>query len=78
MDETKRKVIGCLAELFEMQEEELKDNFELTENIWDSLAIVTTISLVHKYYKIVLDGDKVEKCSKLSDLFDLIKDELTK
>jgi acyl carrier protein len=60
-----------LAEILEVNVKEIQPDFVLGE-LWDSLAIVSTIALVDDCHGVVLEGDDLHKCEKISDILNLI------
>ncbi len=61
-----------LAELFEVDASQLTDNFPLDPAKWDSLAIVTFVSLVHMELHIVLPGHEVAGKKNLGEVWSVL------
>ena len=56
-----------LSEILEVDQELITLDYELG-NMWDSLAIVSTIALVDETHGVFLDGDNLEKCKTVKDI----------
>lgn len=48
--------------------ETLLEDFEL----WDSLAVLTTIAMADAEYDVGLSGDELGECATVRDIFDLV------
>lgn len=57
---------GTLTQNINNQLEEIEE--------WDSLAIMSFVSLLDETYQIEIEADELEKCSSPLDLFKLTKD----
>ena len=74
MDEKFKKLI---AEALELDLNAIGGDLVLDpEGNWDSVALLSTISEIDTQYGIQLDGDKLESCRKISEIFDLIHSHL--
>lgn len=62
-----------MAEIFEINFEEVKPELNLSSHNWDSLAIVSTIALVDDCFNIMLDGNSLGSCKTLVDIEKLIE-----
>ncbi len=62
-----------LSEILEIDLSEVTPEFALTEENWDSLAIVSTIALVDETYDVMLNGISLSKCTSLRDVVALIE-----
>lgn len=66
----KELLLTDLSELLEIDQEKLVDNFDLSKNeLWDSLAIVSTIASIDQHYNASVHGCELESCRYVSDLF---------
>lgn len=61
-----------LAEILEVEQSDIDANFELGEDNWDSLAIVSTIALIDDVYDITVRPEKLADCKSVGDLEQLI------
>jgi acyl carrier protein len=69
----KETFLNELAQLLELDVNLLKKDYPLKENqLWDSLAIVSTIASVDQHYQLAVKGIEIEHCETLDDLFSLI------
>ena len=74
---SKEEFIEDLAAIFEVDIEELHDDFVLDKNNWNSLAIISVIVLIDEQYGITIEGDKLRECMSVDDLLQLILKEKT-
>jgi len=61
-----------MAEVLQVTPEELTPDFELNEVNFDSLALISTISLVDEHFEITLNVDKLMSCKSIQELLNLI------
>jgi acyl carrier protein len=61
-----------LAEIFEVEAEEITPQFDLVAHNWDSLAIVSTIALIDECFDALVDGAVLAKCVTVADVERLI------
>jgi acyl carrier protein len=66
-----------LAEIFEVQVEEITPQFDLVAHNWDSLAIISTIALIDECYNQLIEGSALAKCVVVADLELLIRQAVT-
>ena len=66
------KLLEIVAEIVEVEIEDLSLDTELNEDNWDSLAVITFISEVDSEFDIVVSPSKVAEVTKISDLLELI------
>ena len=68
-----KKFKYLIAEALELEINELGEDLVLDpEGNWDSVALLSTISEIDTQYGIQLDGDKLESCRKISEIYSLI------
>lgn len=66
--------INQFADVVEVSPSELKADFDLVNgSAWDSLAFISTIALVDKFYKVVLDSDALQAITTFGELKGLIQ-----
>ena len=65
-------IIAIIAEILEVEIEEVKLDTELTEDNWDSLAVVTFISEVDSEFDKVVTPKDVNDAKNVSDLINLV------
>ena len=62
-----------LADVLEINASDVNESYILdVEGNWDSVAVLTTMSLIDDAYGIEIDGDDVALCDSASELYDLI------
>lgn len=66
------KLLEIVAEIVEVEIEDLSLDTELNEDNWDSLAVITFISEVDSEFDIVVSPSKVAEVTKISNLLELI------
>jgi len=73
------------SELIEKLKETFQSEKELTEDIaladieeWDSLAVLSIISLYDTLFSKILEGEDIVNCKTVSDLLALVNDQLEK
>lgn len=65
-----------LADVLEIEQNEINDDFVLGKGNWDSLAVVATISLIDEHFGITIKGDDLRNCPTVGALWQLIQDNL--
>jgi len=61
-----------LAEIFEIDADNISPEFDLVAHNWDSLAIVSTIALIDECYDKLVEGSALAKCVTVADVEALI------
>lgn len=65
--------IAEFSQVIEIPQHMLTDNFHLTRDAaWDSLAFISTIALIDKYYNKVIDGDVLSSINTFGELKSLV------
>jgi acyl carrier protein len=67
------KILDIIADIMEVDVNEIDINTELNEDIWDSLAVVTYISEVDSTFEQIISPVRVSSAKTVSDLVDLVK-----
>ena len=62
-----------LAEIFELEDDEVNAELDLSTVAWDSLAIVSVIALADDIYGVFLEGEKLKACSTVADIVALVQ-----
>lgn len=57
-----------MAEILEVEPSEISPNLVLTDENWDSLAIVSTIALVDEVYGVPVNAGNLEACETVGDI----------
>ena len=65
--------LTAMAELLEVEENDLKDDFELNSDNYDSVVVVSTIGLIDEYFDVLVRGTELAKVSSIGELLSLIK-----
>jgi acyl carrier protein len=60
-----------LAEILEVEVDDINPEFELGEN-WDSLAIVSTIALLDDAYDVMVSPDLLSECKTVGAIEKLV------
>ena len=63
-----------LAEIFEVDQAEIRPDFDMTAHNWDSLGVVSVIALVDECFGRLVDGAALAKCRTVADVEALVKD----
>jgi acyl carrier protein len=61
-----------LAEILEVEVDEITSDLELAEGSWDSLAVVSTIALIDDVYDIQVHPNGIAECKTVGDLEKLV------
>ncbi len=62
-----------LADVLEVEQDDLIGSFELNENNWTSLALISTIALIDEHYDKIVSGEKLADCKTIQALLSLIE-----
>lgn len=66
------KLFNIVAEILEIESNDVSVDLVLDESNWDSLAVITFISEVDSEFDIVVSPSKVANVKKVSDLITLV------
>jgi acyl carrier protein len=66
-----------LAEILEVEVDQINPDLQLEEGSWDSLAIVSTIALIDDVYDIQVHPNGIAECKTVGDLEKLVAAERT-
>ena len=61
-----------LAEILEVETNEINAELELDEGSWDSLAVVSTIALIDDVYDVTVHPNALGDCKTVGDIEALI------
>jgi acyl carrier protein len=67
-----QKFFEGLAEIFEIEPNEVSESLPLDSVAWDSLAIVSTIALIDEQFDVMVDGQALASCETVGDIQKLI------
>lgn len=62
-----------LAEILEVEADEISPVTELEESVWDSLAVVSTIALIDEEFNLQISADSLAECRTVGDIEALIR-----
>ncbi len=62
-----------MAEVFEVEQDQLTGAYALTDANWNSLAIVSAIALADEVYGVLLSGRALAQCKTFGDVVALIE-----
>lgn len=63
-----------VAEVFEISADALKDDSVfVTSAPWDSLSVLSVISLVDEFYSVALSTSEIMRCKNLEDLLNIVR-----
>ena len=65
-------ILEKLSEILELEEVHAEDNLDEFE-LWDSLTILSIISMLDEDYSVNIDGDKLAEFKTVQEIVDLIK-----
>ena len=68
----KMDILEKLSEILELEEVHAEDNLDEFE-LWDSLTILSIISMLDEDYSVNIDGDKLAEFKTVQEIVDLIK-----
>ncbi len=71
---SKEEFLKSMAEILEL--DEVNENLELDDDIWNSLSIVSTIALIDENFNITISGDLLNNCKTIGDLWKLIEEKI--
>jgi acyl carrier protein len=70
---TNQEFCNEFAGILEIPPNIITDEYVLEENVaWDSLAFISTIVLIDKYYNIIVDSDFLQKAKTFGDIQSLL------
>lgn len=68
-----KEFLAELADLLEVDAEDLNDDYELDSENFDSVAVVSTIALIDEYFDITVNGKSLSQAKTVGEIMDLIK-----
>ena len=64
-----------LAEILEVDVDQVKPDLSLEEGSWDSLAVVSSIALIDDVYDVTVHPNALSDCKTVGDIEKLIAEE---
>ena len=62
------------AESLEMDEKDVSLDSNISDQNFDSLALISTIAIVDECFEKVIDMDQLNSCQKVKDIIELVKE----
>jgi len=69
----KQNFLNSMAELLEVEAKDLKENFELNSDNYDSVIVLSTIALIDEHFDITVKGTELAKAQSIGELLSLIQ-----
>ncbi len=63
-----------LADVLEVEPEELTPEFAFGEHNWDSLAVISSIALMDEHFDVTVEGRHLQNCGSPGELLALIQE----
>ena len=70
-DQKIQEFISKLAEALEIEEGKISTESELSQLDWDSLAVISAISIADQCFGVVISIEKLSDCKTLNDIINL-------
>ena len=67
-DEAQEPFLQGLAELLSTKRQKLMPEFALTDENWDSMAVISCIALIDEHFDVTVPGNSLLACQSLHDL----------
>ena len=61
-----------MAEILEIEPDEVTSELSLQDHAWDSLAIVSTIALIDEVYGVAVSPNALLECETIADIEKLV------
>jgi acyl carrier protein len=61
-----------LAEILEVEVDQVTPDLDLDESGWDSLAVVSTIALIDDVFDVTVHPDRLGECKTVADIEKLV------
>jgi len=61
-----------LAEILEIDVDQVTPDLSLEDGSWDSLAVVSTIALIDDVYDVTVHPNKLSECKTVADIEQLV------
>ena len=69
----KEAFLESLSDVLGVSKEKLSEDFELNEDNWDSIAIVSTIAEIDEHFGVTVDTEALTECPSIGALLELIR-----
>jgi acyl carrier protein len=64
-----------IAEILEVEVDQVNSELSLEEGSWDSLAVVSTIALIDDVYDVTVHPNAISECKTVGDIEKLIAEQ---
>ena len=64
-----------MAEILEIDPQDVTPDLDLTEENWDSLAVVSTIALIDDVYDVMVSPERLAECKTVGEIEKLVASE---
>jgi acyl carrier protein len=64
-----------LAEILEVEVDQVNSDLSLEEGSWDSLAVVSTIALIDDVYDVTVHPNAISECKTVGDIEKLVAEQ---
>jgi len=72
------KFLEGMAEILEIPSSDVTPDLDLTQQAWDSLAVVSAIALIDECFGVTVDGAALAKCVSVQQVQDLVNAKIGK
>jgi acyl carrier protein len=73
----RKEFLNTLENIMELDEDTLKgDEVLIDMREWDSIAFLSVIAMLDEHFNIIIQGDKLEQITRVTDLLALVSDKL--
>ena len=64
-----------MAEILEVDPQDVGPDLDLTKDNWDSLAVVSTIALIDDVYDVMVSPERLQECKTVGEIEQLVASE---
>ena len=72
------KFLEGMAEILEISPSDVTPELDLTQQAWDSLAVVSAIALIDECVGVTVDGSALARCESVKQVQDLVSAKIGK
>ncbi len=65
--------LNKLADVLEMDKDKLNEGYQLNDHNWDSLAVLSAISLIDQEFGVAVPTKELTGCTSVGALLDLVR-----
>lgn len=74
--ENEQAFLADLADVLEVDADEVSRDFELTSENWDSGAVLSAIALIDEHFGVTVPAKELRECASVGALLDQVRDSL--